>query len=87
MHVLHRPHLSRPISLTIVAAILAIVLSLALAASISSISQSAGSPISSQSAPALSSSASHATLPRWASNPFSRLASRALPPWWLSPRP
>jgi hypothetical protein len=87
MHVLHRPHLPRPISLSIAAAVLAIVISLALTASISNINQSAGNAISRQSVSAQSSSVSHATRPHWASDPFARLASRALPPWWLSARP
>jgi hypothetical protein len=41
MHVLHRPHLPRLISVSIAAAILAIVISLVLASSLSNISQTA----------------------------------------------
>lgn len=87
MHVLHRPHLPRLISVSIAAAVLAIAISLALAARISTISQPANNAgISRQSAPAPTSSVLHATMPRWASDPFASLASRPLTAPWLTAR-
>jgi hypothetical protein len=54
MHVLHRPHLPRLTSVTIVAAILAIAISLALASTLSNLSQPRGDAAASarDSAPA-----------------------------------
>ena len=88
MHVLHRPHLPRLISVSIAAAILAIVISLARASSLSNISQ----PATGTSAPAhrpvpALTRALHTTAPGWASNPFASLLSRPLPQPWLTARP
>ncbi len=87
MHVLHRSHLPRLISVSIAAAVLAIVISLAFAASISNITQSVNNTSVSARAPVLASSAVHATTPRWASSPFTSLLSRPLPAPWLTARP
>jgi hypothetical protein len=87
MHVLHRPHLPRPVSVSIVAAILAIVISLALVTRLSNISppvEITGGPAHS-AAPALK-SALRTTAPRWARSPFASLLSRPLPPPWLDAR-
>lgn len=87
MHVLHRPHLPRLISVSIAAAILAIVISLVLASSLSNISQTANgtSVPAHRTAPALT-SALHTTAPGWASNPFASLLSRPLAQSWLTAR-
>jgi hypothetical protein len=87
MHVLHRPHLPRLISVSIAAAVLAIVTSLALASSLSSISQTANgtSMPAHRTAPAVT-GALHTNAPGWASNPFANLLSRPLPQPWLSAR-
>lgn len=71
MHALHRPHLPRLISVTIVAAILAIAISLALASTLRNISQSRGNP----GTPARYTAPApigflHTTAPRGMSNPF-----------------
>ena len=85
MHVLHRPHLPRPISVSIVAAILAIVISLALASSLSNISQPGnGTSMSGHRTAPAPTSALHTTAPGWASNPFASLLSRPLPQPWLT---
>ena len=82
MHVLHRPHLPRLISVSIAAAILAIVISLALASSLNTISETADGPAV-RTVPALT-SALHRTAPGWASSPFASLLSRPLPQPWLT---
>ena len=87
MHVLDRPHLPRLISVSIAAAILAIVISLALASSLSNISQPAnGTSVSAhRTAPALT-GALHTTAPGRASNAFAGPFSRSLPQTWLTAR-
>jgi len=87
MHVLHRPHLLRLISVNIVAAILAIVASLALASSLSNIRQPAdGTSMSAhRAAPALTGTP-RATVPETASNPFVSIFGPPLPPPWLTDR-
>jgi hypothetical protein len=87
MHVLHRPHLPRLISVSIAAAILAIVISLALASGLSTISQTANgtSMPAHRTAPTIT-GALHSNPPGWASNPFASLLSRPLPQPWLSAR-
>lgn len=88
MHVLHRPHLPHLISLSIAAAVLAIAISLALTASISTISQPANNTSTpGQIVTAPTSNVLHATMPRWASDPFASLLSRPLPQPWLTARP
>ena len=87
MHVLHRPHLPRVTGVSIAAAILAIVISLALASSLSNLSQpndTMGTPAR-HTAPALT-GVLHTTAPRWVSNPFGSLLSRPLPRPWLTAR-
>ncbi|MDQ6731423.1 MAG: hypothetical protein M3022_14330 [Actinomycetota bacterium] len=87
MHVLHRPHLPRLISVSIAAAVLAIVISLALAASINPSSEpSITGVFARQSAPAPTSVVPTHT-PRWASRPFTSLLSQPLPAPWLTARP
>jgi hypothetical protein len=66
MHVLHRPHLPRLITASILAASLAIVISLALASSLSNFSPSGNGT----SVPAPHSAVAPTSPPRWASNPF-----------------
>jgi hypothetical protein len=87
MHVLHRPRLLRLISVDIVAAILAIVVSLALASSLSNIRQPAnGTSMSAHgAAPALTGTL-RATVPEAASNPVVRAFGPPLPPPWLTDR-
>ena len=77
MHVLHRPHLPRLISVSIAAAILTIAISLALASGLSNINQPGNNTRRGVrwSAPTLT---LPATVPRWASNPFASLLSRPL---------
>ncbi len=88
MHVLYRPHLPRLISVSIAAAVLAIAISLAFAASISNITQPADNTSVSARAPVLaSSSAVHTITPRWATDPFASLVSRPAPQPWLTARP
>lgn len=87
MHVLHRPHLPRLISVSIAAALLAIAISLAFAASISNITQPTNNTSVSARAPVLASSAVHTTTPRWASDPFASLISQPAPLPWLTARP
>jgi hypothetical protein len=79
MHVLHRPHLPRLITVSIAAAIVAIVISLALASTVSNVGQPAESPSTSAhpTAPARA-GALRATPAGWASNPF---AGPLLQPW------
>jgi hypothetical protein len=86
MHVLHRPHVPRLVSVSVAAAILTIVISLALASSLSSINQTGGnaSTLVPHSAPA-SPITQQTTLPRWVSDPFASLLSRPLPRPWLIP--
>ncbi len=88
MHVLHRPHLPRLVSVSIAAAILAVVISLALASSLSNISQpGANSSMSAHRTATAPTSGLHPNAPRWASNPFASLISRLLPqPWLTAPR-
>ena len=87
MHVLHRSHLPRLVSVSIAAAILATVISLALASSLSNINQPSDntSTPAHHAAPAPTSSL-QTTAPRWASNPFASLLSRPLPQPWLTAR-
>lgn len=86
MHVLHRPHLPRLVSVSIAAAILTIVVSLALASGLRSINQTGGtaSTFVRHSAPA-SPITLQTTLPRWVSDPFASLLSRPLPRLWFTP--
>ena len=88
MHVLHRPHLPRLVSVSVAAAALAIVISLALVSSLSNINQPSnvtGGPAH-HTTPGLS-TALHTNAPRWVSNPFASLLSRPLPQAWLTARP
>jgi hypothetical protein len=80
MHVLHRPHLPRLISITIVAAVLAIAISLALASALSNINQPRDPARHTAPAPA---GPRHATAPREMSNPFVNPLNRPLSslPW------
>ncbi len=87
MHVLHRPHLPRLISVSIAAAVLAIVISLAFAASITNITQPANNTSVSARAPVLASSVVHTITPRWATDPFASLISQPAPLPWLTARP
>jgi hypothetical protein len=87
MHVLHRPHLPRLVGVSVAAAILASAISIALASSLSGISQpsaSASTP-GHHAAPAPTSSL-QTTAPRWASNPFASLIRRPPPQPWLTAR-
>ena len=87
MHVLHRPHLPRLISVSIAAAILAIVISLALASSLSNLSQPAnGTSVSAHRTDPALTGALHTTAPGWASNPSASPFSRSLPQTWLTAR-
>jgi hypothetical protein len=87
MHVLDRPHLPRLISVSIAAAILAIVISLALASSLSNISQPAnGTSMSAHRTDPALTGALHTTAPGSASNAFGGPFSRSLPQTWLTAR-
>ena len=87
MHVLHRPHLARPVSVSIAAAILTVVISLALASSLSDISQPGGSAsVSAHRAVPPPTSALHTNAPRWVRDPFASLLTRPLPQPWLTAR-
>ena len=79
MHALHRPHLPRMISVSIAAAILAIVISLALASSLSNVSRLNVTSVSAYRATPALAAAPDAVAPGWASNPFASLLSRPLP--------
>jgi hypothetical protein len=87
MHVLHRSHLPSLVSVSIAAAILAIVISLALASSLSNINQTGeNASISARhSAPAAPRTLQTAA-PRWVSDPFASLLNRPLPQPWLTSR-
>ena len=80
MHVLHRPHPPRLISVC-VAAILAIAISLVFASTVTMISHPGNStgPVIRQSGPA---STLPTTVPRWVINPFASLLNRPLPQPW-----
>ena len=83
MHVLHRPHLLRLISVTVIAAILAIAISLAFARSLDAVSQpSDNTSISAQNPAPVLATTVRTSAPRWASNPFASLLSRPLPQPW-----
>jgi hypothetical protein len=79
MHVLHRPHLPRLVSITIVAAVLAIAISLALASALSNISQPRGNAAARHTAPAPT-GLRHTTASREMSNPFANPLNRPLSP-------
>jgi hypothetical protein len=88
MHVLHRPHLPRLISLSIVAALLAIAVSLALASGLNDISQPGnGTSMPAYHSPATPASALGTAVPQWARHPFASLSSRPLPLPWQTGRP
>jgi hypothetical protein len=87
MHVLHRPDLPGLVSFNIAAAILAIVISLALASSLSNINQTGDhASISARHSAPAPPSALRTIAPRWVSDPFATLLSRPLPQPWLTPR-
>jgi hypothetical protein len=87
MHVLHRPHLARLVSVSIAAAILTVVISLALASSLSDISQPGGSAsVSAHRAVPPPTSALPTNTPRWVRGPFASLLTRPLPQPWLTAR-
>ena len=74
MHVLHRPNLPRLMSVSIAAAILAIVISLALASSLSNISRPAnGMSVSAHRTAPGAMGALHPTAPGSASDPLTSL--------------
>ncbi len=75
MHVLHRPDPLRAMAVTLIAAALAVVLTLALAASLSDLGSTQG-PASTVSAARAPHTA--ATSPNWVTSPFSRLPSSPL---------
>jgi hypothetical protein len=83
MHVLHRPHLPRLITVSIAAAVMAIVISLALASSLSNVSQPGENPsVSAHRAVPAPTSALHTNAPPWVSDPFASLLTRPLPQPW-----
>jgi hypothetical protein len=88
MHVLQRPHLPRLISVTVVAAVLAIVISLALASTVSNLSQSRGNTGTPARHTALAPTGwLQTTAPRRMSNPFADPLNRPLSPLsWPSAR-
>ena len=87
MHVLDRPHPPRLVSVSIAAAILAIVISLALASSLSNISRPAnGTSMSAHRTDPALTGALHTTAPGWASNALAGPFSRSLPQTWLTAR-
>jgi hypothetical protein len=84
MHVLHRPYLSRAIVVTALAAVLAIILTLAIAAGLNDIAyaptqSSATSPVAATRTPATPSSASKSPFMR---SPFSSLLTAPVTPPW-----
>lgn len=87
MHAVDRSHLPRLVSVSIAAAILTIVISLALASGVSSINQTGdnASTFVRHSASATPSTLQTAA-PRWVSDPFASLVSRPLPQPWFTPR-
>jgi hypothetical protein len=88
MHVLHRPHLPRVISVSVVAAILAIAISLAFARSLDAVSQpSDNTSISARQPAPVPATTLQTSAPRWASNPFASLLSRPLPQPWPTALP
>jgi hypothetical protein len=88
MHVLHRPDLPRLVSASVAAFILAIVISLVLASSLSNISQPGnGTSMPADHSAGAPASALRTTAPRWASNPFASLLSWPVPQLWLTVRP
>ena len=87
MHVLDRPHLPRLISVSIAAAMLAIVISLALASSLSNIGRPAnGTTVSAHRTDPALTGALHTTAPGRASNASAGPFSRPLPQTWLTAR-
>jgi hypothetical protein len=87
MHVLHRPQLPRVITVSIVAATVAVVISVALLAGVKSIVEPGNSGTSVRAAAPAVASAARAGTPRWAASPFASLTGRPPAQPWLSPRP
>jgi hypothetical protein len=88
MHVLHRPHTPRLISVSVTAAIVAIVVSFALIRGLGAIAQSSGNTI----APAAPSASALVSVPRpdapqWVTNPFANPVSQMHSQLWLTARP
>jgi hypothetical protein len=87
MQVLQRPHLPRLISVSVVAAVIAIATSFALARGLSTITQPsnyAAFPVG-HTAPALV-SAHRTNAPRWASSPFASPLNRPVQQPWPAAR-
>jgi hypothetical protein len=84
MHVLHRPQLPRAIAVTLIAAALALVLTLALAAGVRDLGSTHGAVSATSVAPTLT-SAGHR--PAWVSSPFSPLLSAPVAAPWITARP
>jgi hypothetical protein len=88
MHVLHRPHLPRHVSLSVVAAILAIAISFALAHGLSTLSQPGSNRAAGpQKTTVALTGAQLASAAGWTINPFAGLLTRPLPQPWLTPAP
>jgi hypothetical protein len=89
MHVLRRPHLPHAIGVSIAAALLAIVITLLLASTLSDATGPAGgaSTLARHHAPATIAVQRTVPAPRWPSDPLASPLSRPLPqPWGIAPR-
>jgi hypothetical protein len=87
MHVLQRPHLPRAITVTVIAAMLAIVLTLAMA---STLRDNGLAPVSARSATAAGQPAATAQAPStspFTRSPFTNLLSAPVPRPWAQNRP
>jgi hypothetical protein len=83
MHALHRPHLARAMTLTAIAAVLAVVLSLALTARLSDLVPSRALAPTGGAPPALQQSTARQG---WNMSPFAPLLSGPLTVPWAQPR-
>lgn len=83
MHALHRPHVPRAMMATVVAAVLAIVLTLALATRLNDL---AFTPAPAGGAAAPSAVQASATSHEWNASPFARLLSAPSAVPWAPPR-
>lgn len=82
MHALHRPHLPRAVAVTLAAAVLAILLSLVLAAGIKNL---ASTPAATGSGTTPSVLHTPAPSPTWALSPFRPVLSLPVP--WVTAQP
>ncbi len=82
MHVLHRPHLPGAIAITLIAAVLAIVLTLALASGLSDHGFVAASPSRAAARPQVSAARPRPSTSPFTRSPFTSVLSAPVPAPW-----